>query len=461
MQKSLNFDEEDYYCLVQCGCGRKYKPEDLYICYVCKEIKCQYCTITEGKKFQCKAGCVNQFVSDSKTKNIKFCCSNCLECPLCFVPLVKKYYLDKLYLSCPSCYWNSIKANISKRKKEDFEKYIQRMNEEACNGFLKKMYNTILNKLSNDPLVTLDANRNKKQLDLKDINKQSYNDIVQKAMEKNEQNIENFEKNINLENEIEERKAIGKTEYIDDYINNEDNKYISLNIINKLLPCYNDYNQNFNSLEEVQKAFNSNELSLNAMSDLEQRHNNPILQNISILNQYPKFCDLIPKITLFNKNCKKCGKLIVEGIEDNQNQKLESRINHSFIRQLPIVYINKIDLEQSFIRLRFIMLNFIDVINISFKEAPLNNNNAKIILPEGVYNFNEKKIEDTFNSKYKNFLVDFKFDESYKPELISNTSHIIRFIVCAEFNRSENQNEKSVDSANVLEYLNEIKFKIK
>ena len=44
-----------------------------------------------------------------------------------------------------------------------------------------------------------------------------------------------------------------------------------------------------------------------------------------------------------------------------------------------------------------------------------------------------------------NNLFNFKFDESYKPELISNTSHIIRFIVCAEFNRSENQNEKSVD----------------
>ena len=128
MLKSLNFDDEDYYCLVQCGCGRKYKPENMFICYVCKEIKCKFCIIIEGQKLQCKAGCTNQFVSDSKTKNIKFCCSNCLECPLCFTPLVRKNSVDKFYLSCPSCYWNSLKAHIYKGKKEDFEKYIQRMN---------------------------------------------------------------------------------------------------------------------------------------------------------------------------------------------------------------------------------------------------------------------------------------------------------------------------------------------
>ena len=455
MLKSLNFDEEDYYCLVQCGCGRKFKPEDMYICYICKEIKCQFCTRVEGQQSQCKAGCSNQFVSDSKTKNIKFCCNNCLECPLCFTPLIRKNNIDKFYLSCPSCYWNSLKAHISRGKKEDFEKYIQRMNEETCNGFLKKMYSNILNKLSEDSII---VNRRKKQKDLEERNMQSYNEIVEKAMKEDEQNIDNFETKINLENEAEEKKAIGKFEYIDDYINNEDNKYISIKIINKYLPCYNDYNQNYNSLEELQKAFNSNDLSLNAMTDLEQRHNNPILQNNSVFNQYPKFCDLIPKIILFRKNCKKCGGLVVE--EENQNQKLDDRINHSFIRQLPIVYINKIDLGQSLIRLRFVMLNFFDIINISFKEAPLNNNNAKIILPEGKFNFNEKKIEDTFKSKYKNFLVDFKFDESYKPELISNTSHIIRFIVCAEFNRSETPNEKTVDTTNVIEYLNEIKFKI-
>ena len=207
------------------------------------------------------------------------------------------------------------------------------MNEEICNDFLKKYYNTILNQLSNDKMV-------KKQIEIGDrINLESYNDIVKKAMEEGEQNLENFEKNNNLQNANEEKKETGKCEYKDDYLNNEENKYISFKKIIKLLHCYNDYTQNFNSLEEVQKAFNTNNLSLNAMTSLEQRHNNPILQNNCVLNQYPKFEDIIPKKQLFSKKCKECGKLIVEEVDDNQK---DSRIVHSFIKQLPIVFINKI-----------------------------------------------------------------------------------------------------------------------
>ena len=36
MHNSMKNDEEDFYYLVQCNCGRKFKPEELYICYVCK-----------------------------------------------------------------------------------------------------------------------------------------------------------------------------------------------------------------------------------------------------------------------------------------------------------------------------------------------------------------------------------------------------------------------------------------
>ena len=456
MLKSINYEDEDYYCVVQCNCGRKYRPEDIYICYVCKEIKCKYCTRTEGQLLQCKAGCSNQYTTASKTKNAIFCCQNCLECPLCFVPLKTKVYMDKYYLSCPSCYWNSLKANVIKTKKYEFEKYIKRMNEEACNGYLKKMYNEILKQLTNDPLI---LNRPKKQLDFEErTNISTYSDIVQKAMDSEEQNFENFEKNAKNERETEEKRETGKIEYNDNYINNEENKYVSLKGINKILPCYNDYTQNFNTLQEVQKAFNSNDLGTNAMTSLEQRHNNPVLQNISILNQYPKFVDLIPKKQLFNKTCKQCKKLIVEEIDNNHK---EGRINHSFISQLPIVFINKIDLEQSLIKLRFIMLNFIDNINISFKYDPLSK--VKVVLPEEKFDFELKEGENgnKNNINYKNFLVDFKFEESYKNELVKDSYHILRFIVRAEFNRTEQQPENNQDSSNAIEYPNEIKFKIK
>lgn len=451
MHNSMKNDEEDFYCLIQCDCGRKFKAEELYICYVCKKIRCQYCTRTEGQLFQCKAGCSNQFTTGTKTKYIKFCCSNCLECPICFTPLTTKLFNGKYYLSCPSCYWNSLKVHIAKEKKEEFDTYIQRMNEETSNGFLKKMYNVILEQLSNDPLI---ANRPKKQLELKERpEEESYDDIVKKAMENGEQNLENFEKINNSELCKYEKKATGKCEYIDDYINNEKNKYISLKIINKLLPCYNDYNQNFDSLEEVHKAFNTNDLSLNTMTCLEQRHNNPILQNNSVLNQYPRFEDLIPKKQLFGKKCKECGKLIVEEVDDNQK---DQRIVHSFISQLPLVYINKVDIEQNLIKLRYIMLNFIGV-TISFKEDPFNK--VKVILPEGKFNFEENVGEGQLkNSKYKNILLDFKFDESYKSELVSQSSHILRFIVRVEFIRSESDVQS--DSEMAIEYPIEIKFRI-
>ena len=162
MYKSRKINEEqEFYCLVECGCGRKFKPEDMYICYACKKIKCQYCTRIEGQQFQCKAGCSNQFTTGSKTKNIKFCCTNCLQCPLCFSTLITKVFNGKYYLSCQSCYWNSLTVHIAKGKKEEFDTYIQRMNEETCNGFLKKMYNVIVNQLSNDPIV---ANKNKNHM---------------------------------------------------------------------------------------------------------------------------------------------------------------------------------------------------------------------------------------------------------------------------------------------------------
>ena len=459
MLKSINYEDEDYYCIVQCNCGRKFRPEDMYICYVCKEIKCQYCTLTEGQLLQCKAGCSNQYTTTAKTKNVRFCCQNCLECPLCFTPLTTKIFVDKYYLSCPSCYWNSLKAHIVKTKKEELEKYIKRMNEETCNGYLKKMYNVLSKQLSNDPLI---LNRPKKQIELEErLNKSTYSDIVKKAMNSDEQNFENFEKKLRNERDEEEKRATGKIEYNDDYINSEENKFVSYKIINKILPCYNDFTQTFNTLEDVQKSFNSNDLSFNAMTGLEQRHNNPILQNISILNQYPKFVDLIPKKSLFNKTCKQCKKLIVEEVDDSH--KKEGRINHSFISQLPIVLINKIDLEQSFIKLRFIMLNFIDNINISFKEDPLSK--VKVVLPEEKFDFELKEGEggNKNNIRYKNVLVDFKFDESYKKELVKDSYHILRFIVRAEFNRIEPQPqlENQQDSTNAIEYPNEIKFKIK
>jgi hypothetical protein len=130
---------------------------------------------------------------------------------------------------------------------------------------------------------------------------------------------------------------------------------------------------------------------------------------------------------------------------------------HSFINQLPVIFINKIDLEQNLIKLRFVLLKFISV-NISFKEDPYNT--VKVILPEGVFDFEQETEATPQSSKYKKMLIDFKFDESFKSELVSNRSYILRFIIRAEFNRNTTETTEE-DSSNVIEYPNEIKFTIK
>ena len=70
-------EEEDYYCLVQCDCGRKYKPEEMFLCYFCSKIKCNFCLITEAGIFRCKGYCNEDLPSAKKEKT---CCNKCLEC---------------------------------------------------------------------------------------------------------------------------------------------------------------------------------------------------------------------------------------------------------------------------------------------------------------------------------------------------------------------------------------------
>ena len=138
-------EEEDYYCLVQCDCGRKFKPDEMFLCYFCNKIKCHFCLITEAGIFQCKGFCNDDL---SSSKKGKITCDKCLECPLCFTPLIKKLFNRKYYLFCTSCYWTSQNIHISKEKKEDFDTYITYLNQEKNSGFFKGMYDNILTRLN-------------------------------------------------------------------------------------------------------------------------------------------------------------------------------------------------------------------------------------------------------------------------------------------------------------------------
>ena len=115
MKSLRNMEEEsDYYCLVQCDCGRKYKPEEMFLCYCCSKIKCNFCLITEANTFRCKGVCNEDIASTKKNRTN---CDKCLECPLCFSPLITRNINKKYYLFCTSCYWYSHNIHISKEKK--------------------------------------------------------------------------------------------------------------------------------------------------------------------------------------------------------------------------------------------------------------------------------------------------------------------------------------------------------
>ena len=432
-------EEEDYYCLVQCNCGRKFTPEEMYICNFCKKIKCNFCLITEAGVFRCKGFC-NEDISSTKKHIIS--CKNCLECPLCFTPLVQKFFNKKFYLFCNACYWNSQNIHISKEKKDDLDLYIKTLNETKNEGYLKGMFDSLLNQLSQDNFFAGEIDKESQNKEDDTLKFNSDYDTVIKAMERSEVNFEEFDKKNKIEINNNEKMISGKYEYNDDYLNNnEENKNKYFKLKNKLLPCYNDYTQNLDSLDEVKKAFNSNTLSLNAMTSLEQRHHNVIFQNNLIWNQYPKFIDLIPRQKDFCKLCKECKNYIVripENVTDDNEMLLRS-----YLSSLPLILINKVDWEQNLITLRFSLINFI-ILTISFKEDPYNT--TKIKLPEGKF-----KVED--KNGYKKILIDFKFDENHKDDFVKNNTYIFRFILVTEYKQDE------VGELSTIEYPVEIKFK--
>lgn len=422
-------EEDDYYCLVECECGRKYKPEEMLFCACCKKIRCNFCLITEANLFQCKGFCTESLSASSKNK---LTCDKCLECPLCFTPLIKKLYNNKFYLFCTGCYWNSQNVHISKEKKEEFENYIQILHQEKNSGFFRGMYESILTQLNEENIFSQQSDKNTINFDL---NKNDFDaNIVQKAMEKSEQTFEEFDKRIKEEKLKNEKKIGGKIEYNDDYlIKEENNENKNFKKKNKLLSCYNDFNQNFNSLDEVKKALNSN-LSISSISSLEQRHHNAPFQNNSIWNQFPKFVDLIPKKKDYLKKCKDCEKAVII-IPESQNSK--DGVLQTYIGSLPLIYIHKIDWDNLLITLKFVLVNFIDL-TISFAADPLNN--TKIILPNDKFLIQDER-------GYKKILIDFKFDEKYKNEFVKNNLYFFRFILKAE------------DNSSCIEYPVEIKFK--
>jgi hypothetical protein len=61
--------------------------------FSCNKILCKFCLLEEIEYCSCKNYClINQNLSVNQAKKMKNTCDQCLECPVCGVPLVKRNY---------------------------------------------------------------------------------------------------------------------------------------------------------------------------------------------------------------------------------------------------------------------------------------------------------------------------------------------------------------------------------
>lgn len=453
----FNPKDSDYYCLVKCFCDRVFQPSELYICFICNEIRCKYCVHTEYEYFQCKNNCKPLTQSEEKSKDTKNCCDSCLECPLCFTPLSRREVAGNFFLLCPSCYWSTKEMGLEKNSEKEFKVLIEKLNEEFCSSFLKRMFNSIQEKLNKDPIF-LGGGREKK-FEYKNLSieeKNPLDEIVNKAMNgsewKSDQLIEDIKKNKNLY----EKLFFSKLEYKDDYYLNEGRKYMSFLLVNKLISSYADYTEKFDSLEALQKNLDGF-YNVNNTSSLEQRHKSVIFQNTSRSLQFPRFVDLIPKKAKSVRKCGKCGKVLVEAGENlHKGADIKYAVLNSFISQFPTVTIYKIDTTLNVIVLKF-TLYFDKDIAIKFKEC--DDSDIKVEVPQGKYNFkdyNEKDVnskdEGLYGRKENIILFNFKVKQESQGLINVPSSHYFKFFVEVDYTKDD-------FSSSTIEYQNEIKFK--
>lgn len=453
----LNPKDSDYYCLVKCSCERLFPPDSLYICFICNEIRCKYCVRTEYEYFQCKNNCKLPNQSDEKTKDAKNCCDSCLECPLCFTPLSKREIAGKFLLLCPSCYWSSKEMGLEKNSEKEFNTLIEKLNEEFCSSFLKRMYSVVQEKLKAGDLFQGGEGGDKK-FEYKNLTMEEggqVNEIVKKAMNGSEWKVEQLIEDIKKNNLINEQIFFGKFDYKDDYYLNKDKKYMNFVLVSKLLSSAIDYSEKIDSLEELQTQMNNGYYNVNSTSSLEQRHKSVIFQNCLRSMQFPRFIDLVPKKAKSIRKCRQCGKILVEAGETiHKAADIKYSILNSFINQFPTVSIYKIDLSINVIVLKFTMIPGCSnkEIKISFKEV--DDSNVKVDTPKGTYSFTEEGGKDddgVCGRKENSILFNFKIKQESQGIMNIPSSYWFKFIVVADYTKDD-------ASSITIEYQNEIKF---
>ena len=459
---SLTNEEDDYYCHINCGCGRKYRGEEMYICYNCNKIICRYCITSEYENSGCKNSCSrNRIINKQNSNDKKNKCDVCLECPICFSALIKRNLNGNFMYACPYCYYDTSYIRFSKTKEIELDHAIGKLQEVSSSGHLKKMYNSILKKLKEkDNIFSEDKIKLSKTQNRSSISK-GISDVVQKAMDQGAWVIEKLEEKLKNENDEIEKKEQFPIKYDDDSYVSNSNLYSSFATIIQHLGVALDYSNNeLNSLNNVEELSNLLKKDLNPklISNLEQRYNHVVFQHPFLEMQFPNFFDLIPNKSEVVKKCKQCRKIIVQAagadyVTDSRIKTIKLDIGHLFTKQFPVESIYKIDIKDYSLMIKFSLYEFKEV-TLSFKEDETSE--VKCEIPKDSYIISDTTPPNKYiyESSDKSIIVIFKFKESYINKLEKGTHHIFKLFINAEYNRGRKE------TLSKITYGTEIKFKI-
>jgi hypothetical protein len=127
----------------------------------CNKILCRNCLSEEIEYCFCKNYCKrNQTLTVSQARKMKNACDQCLECPLCNVILVKRFYGGKYMYMCPYCYWDTSTIKFASPKESDLDSLIYQLKDSASKGYLRKMYDHLIGKLKENEGLTNECKYN-------------------------------------------------------------------------------------------------------------------------------------------------------------------------------------------------------------------------------------------------------------------------------------------------------------
>ena len=277
---SFTKETDKNYIHIFCKCGRKYIAEEMYICYSCKIVQCNFCLSEEIEYCYCKNSCKrNKCISVTQAKKAKNRCDQCLECPNCQTALIKKFSDKKYFYACTYCLWDTSQIKFVSEEENNIEELIYQLKQTNNSGYLKKNFDQMVNKIKDSDELNFDETH----LRTHSVVYKPYDDtdeVIRNPTKLWES--EELDKKIK-ENEIQFNKKMN-LEYKDNYLT--DPKEIKNNMefqaVANILSVNLDYlEKGINKAETVDQLRDrmKNDYDVSMLSSLEQRLSNIAIQH--------------------------------------------------------------------------------------------------------------------------------------------------------------------------------------